>query len=101
MSAPELNYLEDLRKTIQRLHGCDAKHLETVPVQESFRGKVTWEGDVEIFRTLDHPKAKQCFAWLQRMSNGSERYVAILGTSWIRTPAQAVQAFIMSDSGTI
>jgi hypothetical protein len=48
---------------ITELHGCDSKHFESVPVREVFRGKTLWQGDVEVFDLIGHPKAKRCYGW--------------------------------------
>ena len=48
---------------IAQLHGCDSKHVETVPVHEVFRGKTVWQGDVEVFDLIGHPKVKRCYGW--------------------------------------
>jgi hypothetical protein len=34
-----------------------------VLVEEAFRGKTLWKGDVEIFDLTGHPKAKRCYGW--------------------------------------
>ncbi len=34
-----MTYLEELGDVIRRLHGADAKHVESVPVKEMFQGK--------------------------------------------------------------
>ena len=48
---------------VTQLHECDALHVATVPVREVFKGKTLWEGDVEVFDLIGHPKAKRCYGW--------------------------------------
>ena len=48
---------------INQLHGCDSRHVESVPVQEVFQGETLWTGDVEVFDLTGHPKAKRCYGW--------------------------------------
>jgi len=45
------------------LHECDALHTASVPVHEVFQGQTAWEGVVEVFDLIGHPKAKRCYAW--------------------------------------
>ena len=61
MANPE--YVEELRAVIGKLHSCDSKHVESVPVHEVFRGKTAWRGVVEVFDLIGHPKAKRCYGW--------------------------------------
>jgi hypothetical protein len=48
---------------ITQLHECDALHTASVPVHEVFQGQTAWEGVVEVFDLIGHPKAKRCYAW--------------------------------------
>jgi hypothetical protein len=55
-------YIERLQMVIFHFHGCDSKHLETVPVHERFNGQTVWQGEVEVF-SVTHPKTDRCYAW--------------------------------------
>ena len=57
------DYLQRLTESILSLHGCEAKHVATTPVKEEFRGKVVFDGEVEVFELDGHPTAKRVFAW--------------------------------------
>jgi small subunit ribosomal protein S21 len=57
-------YLAHLAKAIKATHGCNSKHLEQVPVCETFQGKKVWEGNVEVFDLVGHTKAQRCYAGL-------------------------------------
>jgi IS1 family transposase len=35
----ETTYFEELREVIRRLHGVDSRHIESVPVTETFQGR--------------------------------------------------------------
>jgi hypothetical protein len=52
-----------LQDAIQHTHGCGSRHVETVPVRETFQGKTVWDGSVEVFDLIGHPKANQGYAW--------------------------------------
>jgi hypothetical protein len=57
------DYIERLKQVIFHLHKSGANHVGTVPVEEIFRGKTLWKGDVEVFDLTGHPKAKRCYGW--------------------------------------
>lgn len=42
-------YIERLKLAVEHLHKCSARHLETVPVHETFQGQTVWQGEVEVF----------------------------------------------------
>ena len=57
------DYIERLKQVIFHLHKSGAIHVGSVPVEEIFRGKTLWKGDVEVFDLTGHPKAKRCYGW--------------------------------------
>ena len=90
----DLKYQEALRKAFLDLHGCKCLHLETVPVIERWQGKTVWEGEVEVFELIDHPKATKGYAWAYDKAKGSE-IVAVLELPPVISPQTAVQAAIV------
>lgn len=92
-------HLDQLRAAIRQLHESDSRHLETVEVKETFRGKSVWEGKVEVFELLNHPKARVCYAWKYHDNEvNTERIAAIPGLRLIKSPADAVKTFIMAET---
>jgi hypothetical protein len=65
-----LSDIESLRAAIQKMHGCDAKHVSTLPVHDSFRGETVWQGEVEVFDLIGHQKAQRCYAWAYQDDEG-------------------------------
>jgi hypothetical protein len=94
------DYIERLKQVIFHLHKADSTHVETVPVNEVFRGQTVWKGNVEIFTLANHPKAKRCFAWSypEREKDKDERFVAVLEIPPVVSAETAVRASIVSDS---
>ena len=45
------------------MHKAGSTWVESVRVEEVFRGKTLWKGDVEVFDLTGHPKAKRCYGW--------------------------------------
>ena len=94
MTHPE--YVEHLQKAIRATHGANSKHVETVPVVEMFKGAVAWQGEVEVFDLLDHPKAKRCYAWSYDLATGS-RTLAVLQLPPVISPQTAVKVAIVGE----
>jgi hypothetical protein len=92
----EVSYLQQLADAIRHTHSVEAKHLETVPVREMFRGQVAWEGEVEVF-SVEHPSgATHCYGWGYPSDRDPTRreYVCVLGISPVDSPVDAVRAAI-------
>lgn len=89
-------YIQHLAQSFRKLHGCEAKHVETVPVVERFKGKTVWEGEVEVFSLKGHPKAKRGYAWAYNKEKGSDT-VAVLELPPVISPRTAVQAAIVAQ----
>jgi hypothetical protein len=94
-----MDYIFELQDVIKRLHRCKSEYLETVPVTETFQGETVWNGDVEVFRLIDHPKAKRAYAWAHATGEKDQgrRYVAVLELPPVDSPQTAVQAAVMSE----
>jgi hypothetical protein len=86
-----------LAGAIKRLYKCDSVHAKTVAVFETFHGKTIWEGDVEVFTLVGHPKARRCFAWLNPRPGRLPQCVALLDIWPIISPGAAVKASIAMD----
>jgi hypothetical protein len=84
-----------LQKAIKETHGCDSRHIESVPVVERFENKIAWQGRVEVFDLIGHPKAKRAYAWSYR--DGDEnKTIAVLGIPPADSPQNAVKVAIVS-----
>jgi hypothetical protein len=93
-----MNEIEKLEKAILDLHGCKSMHMQTVAVQETYQGKIVWDGTVETFLLKNHPKAKLAFAWSYKTDDGSIQHVAVLALPPVATPLDAVRAYIASQA---
>ena len=84
---------------IHRLHGAKAKHLESVPIKESFQGKTVWDGTVEVFRIKGHPKTDRVYAWTHATDDPAhpKRHVTVLHIPPVVSPKTAVQAVIVHE----
>jgi hypothetical protein len=89
---------EALRKAIRDLHGVDSTWLESLPVHETFQGQTVWDGTVEVFELVGHPKAKRAYAWSYATEGTKRRYTAVLGIGPVVDAVTAVRAAIVSDA---
>ena len=89
-------HIVSLIEAIRKLHGCESRHVESVPVVENFQGQTIWQGVVEVFDLTDHPKAKRCYAWIE---NGKKRrFVAVLELPPVKSALDAVRVSIASEA---
>jgi hypothetical protein len=86
-------YIAHLQTAIKATHGVESRHVETVAVVETYQGKTVWEGDVEVFDLIGHPKAKRAYAWAYDHQTGS-RTLAVLELPPVISPKTAVQVAI-------
>ena len=90
------NYLARLQTAIKATHGLDSRHVESVPITETFEGKTVWDGIVEVYALLGHATARQCYAWAYDTPEGS-RVIAVLGVPPITSPQMAVKAACVAE----
>src|SRR4051794_36057532 len=89
---------DELRQVIENMHGGHARLREVVPVLETFRDQVVWEGEVHVFDLEEHPKASVCYAWTSFIGDSDRRrFYAALGLPPINSAADAVRAAIVAD----
>lgn len=94
-----MNDIEELRKVIRFLHNADAVHVESVPVKETFQGQTVWDGVVEVFKLIGHPKALKAYAWAHETDDpkNPKRHVAVLHIPPVVSPETAVRAAIIQE----
>ncbi len=92
-------YIERLRAAVEHMHKCFAVHAESIPVQEVFQGKTVWQGEVERFLLMNHPKATIAYAWSDKGGDGDggERFVAVLELFPVNSARKAVQIQLVKD----
>ena len=88
---------QPLREAIRAMHGCESRHVASKPVREVFRGQTAWEGVVEEFDLIGHPKALTCYAWSYRDGDRLE-FVAVLALPPVDCAENAVKV-VIADEG--
>lgn len=94
-----MTYIEELGHVINRLHGAEARHVESVPIKEVHRGRTVWEGVVEVFELHGHPKASRVYAWAHDTGNPEKprRHVTVLHMHPVQSARDAVRAAIVQE----
>ena len=94
-----VSYLKELQDVIWNLHGVASRHVESVPVMETFQGQTVWEGVVEVFELTGHPKASRAYAWSHDTGDLDEpkRYVTVLHIAPVLSATMAVRAAIREE----
>ena len=92
-------YILALQDAIRHTHGCESRHVETVRIRETFQGKTVWDGSVEVFDLIGHPKASQGYAWGFQDDGGRWQYIAVLKIVPVDSPVKAVRVYIVSRQG--
>ena len=93
-----MGYIEQLKKVIRDLYGCESRHEACIDVNQTFEVITIWQGAVEVFSLLNHPTAKTAYAWSYKNNAGKIRYIAVLKAPPINSPIDAVRASIFADT---
>jgi hypothetical protein len=87
-----------LQGAIRHLHGCESTWVESVSVREASRGRVVWEGTVEVFELHGHGTATRCYSWLHPAGDtGRRKLYAVLHVPPVDSAYKAVRASIVRD----
>lgn len=84
---------DELKRTVEELHACEATYLSTQHVRETFEGAALWDGAVSIFALTGHAAATTCYAWSdQDGKSGQRNFYAVLELAPIQSARDAVRA---------
>ncbi len=87
-----MDYIAELRSTIQRLHQCEASHTRTEAVKQDVNGVTLWAGKVEVFALLGHDRALRCYAWGHLHEEGRWEVTTVLAIPPVISAESAVLA---------
>jgi len=91
------NNISLIQEAIKATLGCDSKHVESKRVTERFEGQIAWDGTVEVFDLIDHPKAKRAYGWSYR-EGGTDKAKVVLGMSPVDSAQSAVKVAIANKA---
>ena len=85
---------DQLKQAVEGMHGGTATLAQSVPVRETFEGKPAWE----FFDLAGHPTGTRAYAWSSPIEGSTKRrFFAVLHTSRISSPLEAVRAAIVAE----
>src|SRR5687767_10673883 len=89
-------YISEAKAAVERLHRCNAIHVETIPINGRQTLLKQWVGDVEVFALEGCAEADCCFVWSYRndTENGKREFVSVPAIPPIVTPSKAVLAVV-------
>jgi len=91
----------ELKAAVERMHACNARFVESVPVSETFEGRQVWRGTVHVFAIEGRPDASRCYAWSSPIEGSTKRrFFAVLHVPPINSPLAAVRAAIVKEHRT-
>ena len=101
MKNPKQQIIEALKEAVEKLHSCQASHIEDVIVIEKFGEDTVWEGVIAVFAIKGHDKSDKCYAWSSPIEGSKKRrFYAVLNIPPIDSPQKAVRASIIRDFRT-
>ncbi len=89
--------LPALLDAIRHLEGCAAEWVESVPVHEKHEGATVWEGEVQVFDLVKHPKAKRAYAWSHVTEGTRRRFHVVLALPPVDSAVVAVKTAILAE----
>ncbi len=89
---------DQLKQAVESQHGGTATLLQSVPVRETFRGGMVWDGVVHVFKLEGHARATRAYAWSYEREDGKRRFFAVLDIPPVMSPVDAVRAAIVMEA---
>jgi hypothetical protein len=90
--------IDQLEEAVQRMHGCSARLVQSVPVKEMHANATVWEGVVHVFCLTGHSAATRAYAWSSPIEGSDKRrFFAVLHRGAIKSPQDAVRATIVAE----
>jgi hypothetical protein len=86
-----------LSAEVEKLHACECVHDSTVHVREAPEGLPVWDGEVEVFTLMGHPRGQQALAWMLENEAKQQRFVIILAIPPITSPNAAVLSVLRAQ----
>lgn len=88
----------ELQRAVERMHTCKATLAQSVPVSETFEGKIVWEGVVHVFDIKGRLTANRAYAWSSPIEGSDKRrFFAVLHQGPVTSPVEAVRAAIVAE----
>jgi hypothetical protein len=68
-----------------------------VPVHETHEGTTVWDGEVQVFELVGHPKATRACAWSHATEGNRRMFRAVLGLAAVTDTAMAARTSVLAE----
>jgi hypothetical protein len=82
---------------ITSIDGCECVHVASEPVHEVFQGQTAWQGTVEVFDIIGHPRAKRVYAWQYEDDDKQTKTITVLEIPPVDSAQTAVKVAIAAE----
>jgi hypothetical protein len=90
--------LRALLDAIRHLEGCAATWVESVQVHETHEGATVWDGEVQVFDLVKHPKGvRRAYAWSHATEGTRRRFHVVLHLPPVDGPVMAVRTAVLAE----
>jgi hypothetical protein len=86
-----------LEEAIRATHNCEPQYERTEVVPAIAGEQFPHGGFVRVYRLLDHPKARRCYAWTYRQQGDERKSVTVLELPPVDSAESAIKAAIASN----
>ncbi len=86
-----MNDVPALLAALRELHHVEAVHRGAQHVRDADRGRVFWEGLVELFEIHHHRRAERAFGWCVEMRAKKTRVIVVLQIAPVFSALDAVR----------
>lgn len=86
---------------ISAIDGCECVYVASEPVHEVFQGQTAWQGTVEVFDVIGHPRAKRVYAWQYEDDDKQMKTVTVLEIPPVDSAQAAVKVAIAAKANAL
>lgn len=92
-------YIVELQEFIQKEHGVQAMHIDSVRTTQVLENNTVWDGMIEVFGLHGDPKAPIVYAWAQTTNKPGKpkKYFAVFHLNSVDSPETAVKAAFIQE----
>jgi hypothetical protein len=90
--------IQSLEEAIKAAHKCNSVHVRSEAVHEVFQGETAWQGTVEVFYLIGHPKPQFAYAWQYQDDGKKTKTVTVLEIPPVDSAQTAVKVAIAAKA---
>jgi hypothetical protein len=83
---------------LSSIDGYECVHVRSEPVHEVFQSQTAWQGTVEVFKIIGHPKAKHAYSWAYEDDDKQLKTITVLEIPPVDSAQTAVKVAIAAKA---